>query len=32
MFRMDKEFKILQAAALEAYREEYPHREHFLKK
>jgi len=29
---MDKEFKILQAAALEAYREEYPHREHFLKK
>ena len=32
MFRMDKEFKIIQAAALEAYREEYPHREHFLKK
>ena len=32
MFRMDKEFKILQAAALEAYREEYPNREHFLKK
>ena len=32
MFRMDKEFKILQAAALEAYSEEYPHREHFLKK
>ena len=32
MFRMDKEFKILQVAALEAYREEYPHREHFLKK
>lgn len=32
MFKMDKEFEILQKAALEAYREEYPNREHFLKK
>lgn len=29
---MDKEFALLQKAALSAYRQEYPNREHFLKK
>lgn len=29
---MDKEFKLLQEAALLAFRQEYPSREHFLKK
>ena len=29
---MDKEFAILQEAALQAFRQEYPNREHFLKK
>ena len=28
---MDKEFAILQEAALQAFRQEYPNREHFLK-
>ena len=32
MFHMDREFAILQNAALEAFRQEYPNREHFLKK
>ena len=32
MFHMDREFYILQQAALSAFREEYPNREHFLKK
>ncbi len=32
MFHMDREFYILQRAALSAFREEYPKREHFLKK
>ena len=32
MFHMDREFYILQRAALSAFREEYPNREHFLKK
>ena len=30
--RMDKEFALLQEAALQAFRQEYPNREHFLKK
>jgi hypothetical protein len=29
---MDKEFALMQKAALEAFREVYPNREHFLKK
>ena len=29
---MDKEFALLQEAALLAFRQEYPNREHFLKK
>ena len=29
---MDKEFALLQEAALQAFRQEYPNREHFLKK
>ena len=32
MFHMDREFYILPRAALSAFREEYPNREHFLKK
>ena len=32
MFHMDREFSVLQKAALLAFREEYPNREHFLKK
>ena len=32
MLRMDKEFALLQKAALAAFRQEYPNREHFLKK
>lgn len=32
MFHMDREFAVLQKAALEAFRQEYPNREHFLKK
>ncbi len=32
MFHMDREFSDLQKAALLAFREEYPNREHFLKK
>lgn len=32
MLRMDKEFETLQQAALMAFRQEYPNREHFLKK
>ena len=32
MFHMDREFYILQRAALSAFREEYPNREHLLKK
>ena len=31
-FNLDKEFSILQKAALAAYREKYPNREHFLTK
>ena len=30
--RMEKEFSLLQEAALRAYRQEYPNREHFLNK
>lgn len=30
--RMDQEFALLQKAALQAFRQEYPDREHFLKK
>jgi len=30
--RMEKEFEPLRRAALEAFREIYPNREHFLKK
>ncbi|MFR3982874.1 MAG: DUF6553 family protein [Lachnospiraceae bacterium] len=29
---MEKEFSLLQEAALRAYRQEYPNREHFLNK
>jgi len=32
MLHMDKEFAILQSAALAAFRQEYPNREHFLRK
>ena len=32
MLHMDKEFALLQKAALIAFRQEYPNREHFLKK
>ena len=32
MLRMDKEFLVLQKAAVEAFRFVYPNREHFLKK
>ena len=32
MLHMDKEFALLQKAALAAFRQEYPNREHFLKK
>ena len=32
MLHMDKEFALLQEAALLAFRQEYPNREHFLKK
>ena len=32
IFNLDKEFAILQKAALAAYREKYPNREHFLTK
>ena len=32
MLRMDKEFAVFQQAALEAFRQEFPNREHFLKK
>ena len=32
MLRMDREFAVLQEAALQAFRQEYPNREHFLKK
>lgn len=31
-FHMDREFAILQKAALEAFRQQYPEREHFLMK
>lgn len=30
--RMEKEFTLLREAALRAYRQEYPNREHFLNK
>lgn len=32
ILRMNKEFPVLQKAAVEAFREVYPNREHFLKK
>ena len=32
MLHMEKEFALLQEAAKRAFREEYPNREHFLKK
>lgn len=32
MFHLDREFEIFQKAALSAYREKYPNREHFLTK
>ena len=32
MLHMDKEFELLQKAALAAFRQEYSQREHFLKK
>ena len=32
MLHMDKEFAVFQQAALEAFRQEFPNREHFLKK
>ena len=32
MLHMEKEFALLQEAALEAFRQVYPNREHFLKK
>ena len=32
LFHMEKEFALLQEAALMAFRKEYPNREHFLKK
>lgn len=32
MFHLDREFEIFQNAALSAYREKYPNREHFLTK
>ena len=32
VLHMDKEFAILQSAALAAFRQEYPNREHFLRK
>ena len=32
LLRMEKEFALLQEAALRAYRQEYPNREHFLNK
>ena len=32
LLRMEKEFSLLQEAALLAYRQEYPNREHFLNK
>ncbi len=32
MLRMDQEFTLLREAALNAYRKEYPNREHFLRK
>lgn len=32
MLHMDREFAILQKAALAAFRQEYPNREHFLRK
>ena len=32
LLRMEKEFSLLQEAALRAYRQEYPNREHFLNK
>ena len=32
MLHMDREFAVLQEAALLAFRQEYPNREHFLKK
>ena len=31
-FQMDREFAVLQKAALEAFRQQYPEREHFLMK
>lgn len=31
-FHMDREFAVLQKAALEAFRQQYPEREHFLMK
>ena len=32
LLHMEKEFALLQEAALEAFRQVYPNREHFLKK
>ena len=32
ILHMDKEFILLQEAALQVFRQEYPNREHFLKK
>lgn len=32
LLRMEKEFTLLREAALRAYRQEYPNREHFLNK
>ena len=32
LLHMEKEFVLLQEAALEAFRQVYPNREHFLKK
>ena len=32
LLRMGKEFTLLREAALRAYRQEYPNREHFLNK
>ena len=32
MLHMDKEFAVFRQAALEAFRQEFPNREHFLKK
>jgi hypothetical protein len=32
LLHMEKEFTLLREAALRAYRQEYPNREHFLNK